>query len=183
MALAKVSGTKIRGGVYHLNIAIPPEIRHLHQGRALLTGTLKTADPKVAAKEVTLARARLIEEAKELARQSDLSALLDALPPEQRTLYDHAGGLSGLLEAFQRTQKARAFMLAGDPTVNADTDEPPPDALEAELSTAEYRAATTALESIARREAKTLTALGHPPNTPSGTGGGVQRAQEPIWPR
>ena len=36
MALAKGFGTKIRGGVYHLNIAIPTESRHLHQGRALL---------------------------------------------------------------------------------------------------------------------------------------------------
>ncbi|MFN4156104.1 MAG: DUF6538 domain-containing protein [Paracoccaceae bacterium] len=61
MALAKVSGTKIRGGVYHLNISIPPEIRHMHQGRALLTGTLKTADPKVATKGVTLTRAQLIQ--------------------------------------------------------------------------------------------------------------------------
>ena len=175
MALAKVSGTKIRGGVYHLNVAIPPTIRHLHDGRALLTGTLKTADPKAAAKGVTLARARLIEEAAEVARQSDLSALVDALSPEQRALYNNAGGLAGLLEAFQRTQKARAFMLAGDPTVSVATDEPPRDLLETEVATAEYRAVSGALESIARREAKTLLALGQkveaPPQATGSTAG------------
>jgi integrase len=168
MTLAKVSGTKIRGGVYHLNIAIPPEIRHLHLGRALLTGTLKTADPKVAAKGVTLARAQLIQQVEETARSADLNARLAELTPDQRALYDRAGGLEGLLEVFQRTRKALAFFAASDPSTMADTDEIPPDPLELEMAAAEHRAASAALEVSARREAKTLRALGQKVDIPGG---------------
>jgi integrase len=178
MALAKVSGTKIRGGVYHLNIAIPPEIRHLHQGRALLTGTLKMADPKVAAKGVTLARAQLIQQVEETARSADVNARLAELPPDQRALYERAGGLEGLLEAFQRTQKAQGFLAAGDPSTMAGTDELPPDPLEAEMAAAEHRAASATLAGIARREAKTLRALGKKVDVPGGDMTGLAELAE-----
>ena len=170
MALAKVSGTKIRGGIYHLNIAIPPEIRHLHQGRALLTGTLKTADPKVAAKGVTLARAQLIQQVEETVRSADVTARLAELPEDQQALYHRAGGLEGLLKALQRTQRAQAFLAAGDPSTMADTDEVPPESLEIELTVAEHQAASTVLEGQARREAKTLRALGKKVDVPGGDG-------------
>ena len=181
MALAKVSGTKIRGGTYHLNIAIPPPIRHLNEDRDLLTGSLKTSDPKVAANGVTLARAKMIQQMEEAARHTDINARLAELPPDQRALYDRAGGLEGLLAAFQRTQTAQAFMQAGDPDAPAtsgygaveihrrggaakviffDTDEEDQDPLEAENVAAEHRAASAAITGIARRQAKTLRALG-----------------------
>ncbi|MFD1809766.1 hypothetical protein ACFSHQ_22000 [Gemmobacter lanyuensis] len=178
MALAKVSGTKIRGGVYHLNIAIPPEIHHLHQVRALLTGTPKTADPKVAARGVTFARAQPIQQVEETARSADVNARLAELPPDQRALYDRAGGLEGLLEAFQRTQKAQAFLAAGDPSTMADTDELPPDPLEGEMAAAEHRAASAALEGIARREARTLRALGKKVDVPGGDVTGLAELAE-----
>ncbi|MBZ4023385.1 hypothetical protein CKO11_13045 [Rhodobacter sp. TJ_12] len=178
MALAKVAGTKIRGGTYHLNISIPPEIRHLHKGRALLTGTLKTADPKVAANEVIRARAQLLEQVEEMARSADVNARLAELPPDQRALYDRAGGLEGLLEAFQSTQTARAFLAAGDLSTMTDTEEFPPDPLEIELAAAEHRAASAALEGIARREAKTLRALGEKVEVPGGDLSGVAELAE-----
>jgi integrase len=178
MALAKVPGTKIRGGVYHLNIAIPPPIRHFYAGRELLTGTLKTADPKVAAKGVTLARARMLQQEEEISRAADINARLDELPADQRELYERAGGLEGLLTAFQRTQTARAFMLAGDPSITLDTDEPDPDPLEMEVRTAEHRAASAALEGIARRESKTLRALGKKVDVPGGDISGVAELAE-----
>jgi hypothetical protein len=92
MALSKVSGTKIRGGVYHLNIAIPPSIRHLYAGRDLLTGTLKTADPKLARDGVTVARAEMIRQLEEAGRAADMNARLAKLPADQRELYERAGG-------------------------------------------------------------------------------------------
>lgn len=168
MALAKVSGTKIRGGVYHLNLAISPEIRHLYQGRVLLTGTLKTADPKVAANGVTLARAKMIQQAEEMALSADINARLAELPPDQRVLYDRAGGLEGLLDALQRSQTALAFLSAGAPSTMPDSDELQLDPLEVELVAAEQRAASAVLEGVARREAKTLRVLGKKVEVPGG---------------
>ena len=197
MALATVPGTKIRGGVYFLNIAIPPPIRHLYAGRDRLTGTLKTADPRVARDGVTVARAEMIRQMEEVGRAADINARLAELPADQREIYDRAGGLEGLLTAFQRTQTARAFMLAGDPETmtfggtgtgeirrrdgTAATFEfeiPDPDPLEHEVTVAEHRAASAALDNIARREAKTLRALGQKVEVPGGDLSGIAEVAE-----
>lgn len=180
MALAAVTGTKIRGGVYHLNIAIPPQIRHLYAGRALLTGTLKTADPKAAGKGVTLARAQMIQQMEDMSRSADINARLAELPPDQRALYDRAGGLEGLIAAFHRTQTAQAFMQAGDPSVRSDDEQPDADTLETEMIEAEHRAASAALAGIARREAKTLRAVGQKVETPGGDLSGLAELAESL---
>ena len=178
MALAKVSGTKIRGGTYHLNIAIPPEIRSQYQGRSLLTGTLKTSDPKVAAKGVTLARARIIEQTDEAARNADINARLAELSPDQRALYDIAGGLDGLLTAHKRTITAQAFLEAGDPTTMTESDEPRPDPLETQMVVAEHKAVVAVIEKRARAQAKTLRALGKKVEVPGGDVSGIGELAE-----
>ena len=178
MALAKVAGTKIRGGVYFLNIAIPPPIRHHYAGRDRLTGTLKTADPRVARDGVTVARAEMIRQMEETGRATDINARLAELPADQRELYERAGGLEGLLEAFHRTQKAQAFMLAGDPTDGPETDLPDLDPMEGEFLAAEHQAASAALSTFARREAKTLRALGQKVEVPGGDLSGIAEVAE-----
>lgn len=174
MALAPISGTKIRGGTYYLNIAIPPAVRHLHEGRALLTGTLKTADPKKAKEGVTTARAGLIKQSQEVEQHGDLKTRLAALTPQQRALYDEAGGLEGLLAAHARTLTAQKFLLAGIPP---DTQEDF-DAMDSEIAAAEHRAASDVFASIARREAKALRALGEPVKVPGGDASGVAELAE-----
>lgn len=175
MAQTKVPGTKIRGGTYHLNIAIPPGIRHLHQGRALLTGTLGTSDAKVAANGVTVARARLIEQAQGL----DLTARLAALSPDQRALYYRTGGLDELEKEFKRTQDAQAFLLIGEQSIpTAQAAEIGLNPLEAEVIAAERRAASATLANIARREAKTLRGFGKKVEVPGGDLSGVVELAE-----
>ena len=134
-----------------------------------MTGTLKTADPKVAAKGVTLARAQLIQQVDETARSADVNARLAELPPDQRALYDRAGGLEGLLEAFQRTQKAQAFLAAGDPSTMADTDELPPDPLGSRSGSRRAPGGVSRARGVSPgAKAKTLRALGKKVDIPGG---------------
>lgn len=134
-----------------------------------------------------VARAEMIRQMEEVGRATNINARLAELPADQRELYEQAGGLKGLLTAFQRTQTARAFMLAGDPEERViggtgtgefhrrdgtiDTFEfevPPADPLEMEVRVAEHRAASAALEGIARREAKALRPLRQKVEVPGG---------------
>jgi len=45
---------------------------------------------------------------------ANLPKLVDALRPEQRKLFDAAGGMEGLLDAFQRSHTATVFAKASD---------------------------------------------------------------------
>ena len=146
----------------------------MHDGRALLTGTLKTADPRKAADGVTLASARLIQQAEEVEQRADLNSLLVSLTPEQRSLYDEAGGLEGLLALHARTLTAQAFILAGTPADSQEDLHP----LESEIAVAEHRSASAVLAGIARREAKTLRTLGHKVEVPGGDVSGVAELAE-----
>jgi len=114
----------------------------------------------------------------EAARETDINARLAQLPPEQRELYERSGGIEGLLAALQRTQKAQAFLLAGDPSLMEETDEQPPSPIEAEMKAAEHRAAHQVLQNVARREAKTLKALGNKVDVPGGDLSGLSELAE-----
>ncbi len=173
MALAKVSGTKIRGAAYHLNLPIPAEIQHLHGGKTLLTGSLKTSDHRKAGDAVTVKKAKFIEQIEGHRRSQDLAATLDTLTAEQRTLYNEAGGLAGLLERFVRTPTALTFMQAGAPIDEYAGAVDPADieavgAFETEIAVAEHSAALAVMKGRQRREGKILKALGQNVEVPGG---------------
>jgi len=183
MALAKVSGTKIRGATYHLNLPIPAEIQHIHGGKTLLTGSLKTSDHRKAADAVTVQKAKFIEQIEDYRRSQDLAATLDALTPEQRALYHEAGGLAGLLNRFVRTPTALAFVQAGAPVDEYAGAVDPAEvedvsAFETEIAAAEHNAALAVVEARQRKEAKTLRALGQKVEVPGGDLSGVAELAE-----
>lgn len=162
MALAKVSGTRIRGGRYFYNIAIPADLRPLYGDKDRLTDAIGTADPRQAADAVTTAKAKLIDQKKDLAARADLSALIDALPQEQRALFDAAGGLEGLRKEYEASKVALKFM---------EGDIPPDEAtptLDADIRDAEDAVARKVILDHARQEAKTLNAIGETVKVPGG---------------
>ena len=178
MALAKVIGTKIRGGTYHLNLTIPRQIRHLYGGALLLTGTLGTSDAKAAANEVTVARGKLIEKAQEVTRASDITARLAALPPEQRALYDEAGGLEGLLKRFA-TEKEWLRKVQEPPPFEAVPMNRYEQWVEDESEILFEREKTRTLGKI-KADARTLQALGHKVETPGGDLSGFAELAESL---
>lgn len=192
MAPKAPEGTRWRGGKLHLKLRIPVELAPLYDGKTHLEGSLKTADPKVAADAVTLVRGRFIKQAAEVRTAADSAAQLDKLTPAQRALYDEAGGLDGLLKAFAATRTAQAFMLAGSPSFDAGAEiEDTPDGprkviggeedlppLQVEIEAAEHRAASAALAGQARLDAKTLRALGQKVEIPGGGDGIAELAED-----
>jgi len=179
MAQKAIAGTRLRGGRYYLNLTIPAELRHLYRSadgkeRLVLTDTLATADPKIAERRVTVQKARFIEEAEAASRKTDLVALLDALTPEQRAIYDDAGDLESLVRKHQHAMTALALVQAGGPQVGpvADFegggDTPPikvqvldePDADTWELEAADHANTIKHVQKHDRKTGKVLQALG-----------------------
>ena len=121
---------------------------------------------------MTLQKAEFYEKRVEKERTENLSSLVDALRPDQRRLYEEAGGLAGLLEEFQRSQTALAFAEPGttDPVhMVAGPDYEPPEPVEpltARLDEAEDRARYEVLRAVAVVEGKTLKALGQKVEVP-----------------
>lgn len=164
MGLAKVAGTQTRGDRYFLNLRIPPALQ-AHFGKTHLREALKTADPKVAEREVMLRRAEFHRLEQEQARRADVSALVDQLPDDQRMAFQETGGtLEGLLSAYERSRVALKFAAVGD-----DYDDDRPRArLEIDLERAEDQAALGVLTAEAVREYKAQRNLGEtvePPDT------------------
>ena len=83
MALAKVAGTQTHGDGYFLNLRIPPMLQS-HFGKTHLRNSLKTADPRVAEREVMLRKAEFHRLEKEQAIRADVSAHVEELPDDQR---------------------------------------------------------------------------------------------------
>ncbi len=155
MTLPKVAGTKIRGDTYYLNLRIPRQAQAAFGGKTHLRDSLKTSDPRQAARDVTLAEAEIIE-ATERARQgARLDDAIAALPADQKRLLDEAGGLEGLLNEYQASRVAAAFSYVG-----SDDYGEPMDPREARLQEAQDRAAQAVIVDDAKQEAKVLTALG-----------------------
>ncbi len=199
MAPKAPEGTRWRGGKLYLKLRIPAEIAHLYPSKeppykpkVHLEDALHTADPKVAERQVRAARVKFDQQIQEARTAADAAAQLDKLTPAQRALYDEAGGLDGLLKAFAATRTAQAFMLAGAPTfetgpevedtpngprkvLGGEEDVPP---LQAEIEAAEHRAASAAIASHARKQAKTLKSLGQKVEIPGGGDGIAELAED-----
>jgi integrase len=161
----KVKGTKLRNGVFHLNLRIPIEAAAAYPGLTHLRGSLRTSDPIEAARKVALAHAELIEAVNRARRGDTLADAVAALPSEQREAYDAAGGLEGLLIAHMRdTAWLRKAQLQAPAEV-------PEDAtayekwVEAEAE-AEFSRMVVATEQAARTRAKTLRAIGQEAEVP-----------------
>lgn len=164
MGLAKVAGTQTRGDRYFLNLRIPPALQS-HFGKAHLRDALKTADPRVAEREVMLRRAEFNQLEKEQARRADLGALVEELPDDQRMAFQEAGGtLEGLLSAYERTHAALAFASVGDDY----DDDRPRERLEIALERVQDQAALDVLTADAVREGKALRNLGETVEIPGG---------------
>ena len=164
MTLPRVSGAECRGGRYFLNLRVPPAL-YDHFGKTRLRAALKTADPRVAEREVMLRKAEFHRLETELARRADVSALVEQLPDDQRLAFNDAGGtLEGLLDAYERTRTAVAFASVGDDYA----DDRPRERLEVDLERAQDQAALSVLTANAVREGKTLRNLGEPVEIPGG---------------
>lgn len=169
--LPHVEGTRERHGKYWLHMAVPKDLQDVY-GKSQLRRTLDTKDPDTAETEVTLQKAEFYETRVEKERTANLSSLVDALRPDQRRLYEEAGGLAGLLEEFQRSQTALAFAEPGttDPVhMVAGPDYEPPEPVEpltARLEEAEDRGRYEVLRAVAVVEGKTLKALGQKVEVP-----------------
>ncbi|MEM7058974.1 MAG: site-specific integrase [Pseudomonadota bacterium] len=162
MPLPRVSGTRIRGKRYSLNLAVPVELQPRY-GRDRLTDAIGTADPNAAEDAVTLAKAKFIQEISELRNEAGLQELVDQLDDEQRAIYDKAGGLEGLVNAYKTSTVSLAFMAGDIPPHEGEITD-----FEEEMRNAEFDAAEKALTRHARREAKTLNALGQDVPVPGG---------------
>ncbi|MGO4908631.1 DUF6538 domain-containing protein [Pseudorhodobacter sp. W20_MBD10_FR17] len=172
-----VPGTKLRGNIYYMNLAIPVRLRHLYPGKKMLTDTLRTTDPKVAKDAVTVAKAEFIKQSEALEKVRGLDAQLADLTPEQRTMYENAGGLEGLLSGFKRSQTARTFILAGGPAhpdPASDEDDVSADPLQDKIALAEHEAALSVLDQLARAEGKVLNKLGKKVDLPGGEVEGLE---------
>lgn len=169
MALQKVEGTKVRGSTYYMNLRIPVDALAAYPGKTHLRGSLKTSDPREAARRVTLMQAELIEAA-DAARQRDtLAETIAALPPEQREAFDAAGGLEGLLGAHMRDIAWLASAQATPPAEVPADSTPYEKWVEAEAQ-AEFERDIAWMEASARSRAKTLRALGEQVEVPGAFG-------------
>lgn len=120
MALPTITGAKVRGGRYYLNLRIPPEAAAQYPGRTHLETSLKTADPQVARQGVILAQARLIELVRGAEQREVLAEAIANLPPDQRELLDEAGSVDRLQQQFDRAEKARTFLVAAGALTESD---------------------------------------------------------------
>lgn len=165
MALQKVEGTKVRGSTYYLNLRIPAGALAAYPGKTHLRDSLKTSDPREAARRVTLAQAELIEAANTARQRDTMAETVAALPPEQREAFNAAGGLEGLIAAHMRDTAWLASAHATPPAeVPADAT-PYERWVEAEAQ-AEFEREIAATEEGARSRAKTLRALGEQAEVP-----------------
>lgn len=115
MGLLKVSGTIQLRGRYHAKIRVPAALKDLYDGKEFYQKSLRTSDAKTAEKEVRAILAVMDAQLDQAKAEEGWRALARHLPPDQRALLDKAGGLSGLLEEFEQSKKALAFLEAGKP--------------------------------------------------------------------
>lgn len=162
MALQAVSGTRIRGGRYFLNIAVPAPLRGFYAGKATLNTAIGTGDARVAAQAVITAKAHMLARERELDGQANQAALIAALPADQRQILEEAGGLEGLMKAFEASKIGLAFGEGDMPRDETIAE------LEADIRDAEDKAARAVLTTQARTEAKTLNRLGKKVAVPGG---------------
>ena len=164
--LPHVEGTIVRNGNYHLKLHIPHAIREFYGNKPHVRRSLRTADPRQAERAVILQRAEFHQKEMERERLANLPKLVEALRPDQRKLFDEAGGLEGLLEVFQRSLTVLAFAEPGstDPihmVAGPDYEPPEPvDPYDARFEEAQDRTANEVLRADAVAEGKTLKALG-----------------------
>lgn len=162
MTLIKIEGTQVRGGVYHLNLRIPADAAAYYPGKTHIRRSLKTADRKTADDAVILAKGELINAVARARQGETLKEAVAALPADQRAVYEEAGGLSGLLSSFTRSDTARAFLMAGGGVTDAELRGEVPSRTERKLAEAHLKTDLDFLAATTATTAKTLKALGQP---------------------
>lgn len=115
--MKKVEGTIRRDGRYHLKRRIPAELMDLpeYRGKEFVRRSLKTADPVLAAKEVTKQDAKFLHEIEAVTAKRAADAAHKLLTEEQRKLLDEAGGVPGLVRQHEAALISLRFLAAGDP--------------------------------------------------------------------
>ncbi|UWR04351.1 site-specific integrase [Ruegeria conchae] len=172
--MKKVADTIQLRGRYHVKIAIPESIRGHWAGKDVYQKSTRSTDPVAAAKEARRIRAIMDLQLEQAKAEEGWRALARHLPPDQRALLDKAGGLSGLLQEFERDKRALAFIEAGKP---ADADmfaiEDGPDGApvkvvtdsftdpeELQVEVAEHRAASAAIRAQTNARGRVLRQIG-----------------------
>lgn len=140
-----------------MNLRVPTSLCGEYD-KDVLRHSLSTRDPDVARQAVTLQNAEFIEKLKAKNARAELSVLVADLAPDQRAVYDAAGGLEWLVKSYTETKHAMAFATVSD--TDYDTDDIPVDPLETEISKSRDIAAHKVLADLAQEEGKVLQAVG-----------------------
>ncbi|MBL9059843.1 MAG: hypothetical protein JNK88_07455, partial [Mangrovicoccus sp.] len=138
----KVRGTRLIGTTYHLNLRVPARLCAAYGLPAIQRGTLRTSDPKEAARQVRAAQVELDKLAakldslpsrfanlKELAPAerdrtlAEINANLAALPPPVRAPIDQWGGVVMAHHVMSVTPQTLMWMSVGGPTLELDIRE------------------------------------------------------------
>lgn len=125
--LPTVSGAQIRGTTYHFNLPIPTDIRHLYGGKAAYRGTMKTADPKEAERQVRKQRTLFDEQLSQKRRDEDRARLAELLTDDQRSQLEDIGGHQNLLTHIKELREIAAFGFVG---LDDHDDDREPNAME-----------------------------------------------------
>lgn len=107
----KVSGTKLRGTTYHLNIPIPAPIRHLYGGKAAFEKSTGSSDPKEAARQVMAQRTEFNTQVKDAQRKADQARLKKLLDPADAAAVEALGGAQNLPKTIADLRKWMAFRV------------------------------------------------------------------------
>ena len=161
MTLPAGAGTKVRGLTYHLNLRIPAAVAgHFPPGQTHVRGSLKTADPRAAQRAVRRHMVAFDDLAASDLAAETLRAAIDALPSEQRAVFDEAGSLSALKTRHAQAPIARAFIKAPAGLTESALVGEQPSITERVMAEAAHKAELAALDQVVATEAKALVALG-----------------------
>lgn len=153
--MRKVEDTIQLRGKYHFKRRVPPEIRHHYGGKQVYQVSLKTADAVTAEREARRLRAIMDSQMQQAKAEEGWRALATNLPPDQRKMLENAGGLKGLLDEFERIQKAMVFVSVAEPQPE-DFDH-----VDAhQIEDAAHRATLDAMRAQANAKGRTLRRLG-----------------------
>ena len=138
----KVKGARLIGSTYHLNLRVPARLRAAYDLPEFERGTLRTSDPKEAARKVRAAQVELDKLAAKLdslpsrfahlnelapaerdRTLAEINANLAALPPPVRAPIEQWGGVVMAHHIMQTAPEAIGWGSVGGPTLELDIRE------------------------------------------------------------